>query len=346
MSQRLRLRDFQFTRLPNALGLCSNDFPRMASHVNAAQERLLTAKEAGDESWYGTWAEVAFLIDPANPIVTLPREIARLEMVDVYDCPVPVRNQFYEYLQFGSGRLPKQSRMRCPCSPQMLSRNNVVTFTDLTNAPQFIAVFYTDAADIGKTVIVQGLDNNGMVVRGQLGQNRVDGEVVTLASPFSITVNKFSKILGLQKDITIGPVQIAQVDPTTSAQVVISQMDPGEETAWYRRYRLEGAPCRPCNNPTGKISVTAICKLELIPVVAPTDYCLIQSKEAIINEAQSIRYDEIDKAESKKLARYHHEQAIAMLNGQLSHYYGKNTPEVNFQPFGSAKLERVRIGMI
>jgi hypothetical protein len=49
---------------------------------------------------------------------------------------------------------------------------------------------------------------------------------------------------------------------------------------------------------------------------------------------------------AKQMEIRHHQKAIGLLNGELSHYMGIVSPSVNFAPFGTARLERVKIGMI
>lgn len=347
---KLRLYDLRVSDLPQALGLCAADLGRVAAAVNSAQRRLIFAKEAGDEGWFGTFAEIAFNVCNAGPYITLPREIARLEAVNVIDHPVSIVNQFAEYLQFGNGRMPKLHRS-CVCGGacDVRSRNNAVTFTDLTNAPQQIVIFSTNASDNGKRVLIQGLDAAGNVIYTRDGGNQTVGLFVTLAAPFAVaylpgspTPMQFAAITGIQKDVTQSPIQIFQQDPVDGTQVLLHTMEPGEQTAWYRRYYFNQLP-RPHPGP---IQVSAIAKLELIPVAVDTDYCLIQNPEAITHEAQAIRYSRMDNAEAKQMAQAHHIQAIRLLNGELSHYYGVDEPSVSFKPFGSATLERQRIGMI
>ena len=242
--QRLRGVDLRMSRLPNVLGLCSGDAPQIFQYVNSAQERLLTAKEAGDEGWWGTWAEVAFNVSNRNPFITTPREIARLEMIDVCGRPIQLNNQFFEYLQFGAGRSPRRWqngggacgfwRNRC----QAFMRNNAVTFEDLLPTPQTIRIFAADPADTDGThrVLLQGLDANGQVVYSQDGQNQVVGIFLTLTAPFVDSPFPFSQLTGIQKDVTAGQVQFFQVDPTTAVQNALHTMEPSEETALYRRY--------------------------------------------------------------------------------------------------------------
>jgi len=349
--QRTRLIDFRLSRGPAAVGACASDIYRIAQLVNSAQRRLLMAKEAADEGWWGTWAEMAFIVSRDNPYITCPREVARLEKIDVCTMPVDVQNQFYEYLDFGNGRLPKAWSSRL-CENRVrtaYARNCVPTFTDLSNAPQFIRIFTTDSADVGsrRRVLLQGTDNSGNVIVSQDGLVQVTGQWVEFATPYATAPMQFNTITGIQKDVTNGFIQIFQVDPTTGEQVLLLEMQPGETTASYRRYYLDALPLDCCggtgDNP--EVTVTALAKLELIPVVVDTDYCLIQNLEALIEECQAVRYSEMDTPVAAQLEAKCHARAIGHLNGELTHYMGFDKPALIFKPFGSAVLERVRIGM-
>jgi hypothetical protein len=88
----------------------------------------------------------------------------------------------------------------------------------------------------------------------------------------------------------------------------------------------------------------AMVKLDLVPVRVDTDYLLIQSLEAVIAEAQSIRLGDMDSAGAKQQAQERHVQAIRYLNGLSAHYEGTEQPAVLFSPFGSAHLSRQMIG--
>ncbi len=350
--QRLRLYDCRNSRLPSLLGLCQDDVPGIANYVNTAQRRLIYAKEAGEEGWWGGWAEIAFNVSPSTPYITLPPEIARLELVDVCNFPVAIQNQFYEYLEFGNGRFPKRFHKNRHLGFGMhglqgFTRNNVVTFYDLAATPQNIVMFPTVAQDAGKRVIIQGLDSNNNVIYSQDDQgNRIEGIIVTLQFPFVTAPMTLSRITGIQKDPTMGPVRFYQQDPTTSVQSPLSTMNPAEMTSLYRRYYINGLPCNCCKSldTPHMVQVTAIAKLELLPVTTDTDYCLIQNLEAITEECQSVRYSQMDAPAAKTMAAERHIQAIRMLMGELTHYVGKDEPAIQSRPFGSARLQRRRIG--
>jgi hypothetical protein len=346
---RLRLYDVRNSRLPSLLGLCTSNIQEIANAVNTAQRRLIFAKEAGEEGWWGTWSEIVFNVTRSTPYITLPREVARLEAIDVCGRPVALNNQFFEYLLFGNGRMPQQDRWRncwCPRT-SAFTRNNAVTFLEMENAPQYITAYPTDAQDAGKSVLVQGLDADGSTVYSQNGPRQVNGIFMPLVPPTpSQTPMTFSSLTGIQKDVTVGPVRFYQHDPTTGDETLLLTMEPTETVASYRRYYLNGLPQNCCYSPNGNdlVQVTALAKMEIIPVVVDTDYLLIQNLEAIIEECQSVRYSEMDATSSKAMAEERHKQAIGYLNGELDHYLGKRFPAVNFAPFGNAHLRKQKIG--
>ena len=221
---------------------------------------------------------------------------------------------------------------------------------DIGPGPQILRIYAINPADINasRRVLFQGIDSNDNTVYSQDGFNQTTGIFVNVVSPFANTPMQFNSLTGIQKDVTSGDIQIFQVDPVTGAQTLISIMQPGEQVASYRRYYFGNLPCNNCQIPQVGIQplqVTAIAKLELIPVVADTDYLLIPNLEAITEECQSIRYSEIDSESAKKMAAERHTQAVRLLQGELVHYLGKTNAAVGFHPFGSASLDRIKIGM-
>lgn len=347
---RLRLYDIRLSSLPGDVGLCVGDVASIAQAVNAAERRLLYAKEAGDEGWWGTFAEVAWNVNSASPYITLPRQIARIQSAVVCTTAVPIQNQFFQYLQFGNGRLPRLTSTLCPGRPtQMLARNNAVTFVDLTSPPQYIAIFPTDPADVqaNRRVLLQGLDNNDQTIYSQDAQARVTGQFIPLELPFATSPMTFNNLTGIQKDVTVGPVQFYQMDPTTGTQTLLLTMEPSEQVASYRRYYIDALPRDCCNGQAASAiaQVSAVVKLEPIPVQTDTDYLLLQNLEALTEECQALRYSKIDSANAAQMEAKCHARAIGHLKGELVHYLGKDDPAVNFAPFGSARLERLRVSM-
>lgn len=351
---RFRVKDIRDSGRWRELGYCDND-PRLPGVAYTAQSRLLNCKEAGDEGWLGSFAEMAFTVDRTHPYLTTPREVARIEAVNVCTRPIELNNQFFEYLQFGNGRMPKR---RGHCGPRLTEaymRNIVPTFVDIGPVPQFIQIFATDPADVtnSKRVFLQGTDANGVTVYTMDGTPPVQvmGEYDVLTSPFTVSPTTWGSITGVQKDVTQGPVRFDKVDPTTGESVTILTMEPSEQVAAYRRYFFHPVPRNCCGTVTNpqSVSVTAICALEPLPLVADTDYLLLQGDgaiEALFEESQAVRYGSMDTPTGKQMSRERHNMAVQILNGVISRYMGLDTPAVQFAPFGSARLRYAGVGMI
>lgn len=337
------------SRGPSSVGLLPGDLFNNANYVNSAQRRLLLAKEAGDEGWFGTWAEMIFQISRSNPYITTPRGVARIEAMTICDQPVFVQNQFYEYLDFGNGTLPKQFRCQCNSILQTYQRNNAITFTDMTPGSQ-IAVYATNSADADKRVFIQGI---GTVTQAPItsldGYQPSQGEFLALLAPpgFRVTAESLDKLTGIQKDQTIGQVQFFQVD-SLGNQTLIHIMEPSETVAGYSRYYVDSLPSNCCTGggPPSTLQVKAIVKLDLVPVQSDTDYLLIQNLEAIIEEAGAVRYSPMDTQAAKQFEAIQHRKAVRLLQGELVHYLGQKRPAIYFAPFGSARLSRRKIGTL
>lgn len=356
MPQRLRLYDMRMSDLPEAVGLCVGDISGLARICNRAERELLHCKEAGDEGWWGTYAEIEFTASRLHPTVIMPREVARLEAIDICGRTIATHNQFVEYLEFGNGRMnhPNSAcrQRHRHCSPTAAySRNNAVTQFEFGPAPQKIAVYITNPGDVGRRILIQGWDTSNTVITTQDVQNNVTGVYVPFAMPFATAPMQFNRITGIQKDVTEGQVLIYQVDPTTGNQVLLLTMEPTEQTAWYRRYHLDPLPWNCCGTPLldpaqNFVRCTAIAMLEHIDVTVDSDYLLIQSPEALIFQAQSIRMSKSDSDAARAQAREFHLQAVRQLIGQTSRYLGIDTPAIQFRPFGSATLARAGVGKV
>lgn len=337
------------SRGPGDIGLCAVDVAGCAAACNAATERLLYAREVGDSGWVGTWAELALETSREDPFITMPFNVSRIESLDVCTFPVSVQNQFWEYLRFGFGHWPKANSCNGNrCSPlTAYDRGKFPLFSDIVPPDKIIRVYASDTGDVGKRVLLQSLDGNDQIRYSLDGLLQVTGDFLTLVAPFVDSPATVNKVTGIQKDLTIGPVSFYEVDTVTAEQRLVLTMQPGETTAAYRRYYVGGLPKNCCNLPDSTsttVQVTALCQLAFVPVSVPTDWLVIPSLEAVINECQAGRYMTMDNPSSKAMADYHHRAAIRLLQGQSVNEYGKESPAINFAPFNNARLIRQRIG--
>lgn len=338
---RRTLLDARMSRIPEAIGTCANDNVTLLTTINEAQQRLLNDEAQPDEGFWGTWAVMNFNLTQADPYFTTPRDVARVTLIDICKKPILLRNQFYEYLEFGNGLRPLSCCSTGVCENLgVFDRGPVVSFKDIAPPNKKLRVFATDETDYGKRVLLSGKDQFDNTLYSQDGFNRVTGEFVTLTSPFADTVNQFSVWNGVQKDITNGQIQIHEVDTVTGDMRLLLTMEPSETVGCYRRYFVNGLPntCATGCPPTEPIQISALVKLDFIPVVADTDYLIIGNLAALKEECMAIRLMEMDAPNAKRVAAAHHAMALRLLFGELDNYIGKERVAISVPLWGSDRL--------
>lgn len=341
---RLTVRNIKASRIPQAVGINSGNTPQICQFLNEAQERLI--KAGGESGWWGGWSKMIFNVDPNNPYITAPREVARLINLDVCREPVRIQNEFYEFLEFGYG-LNRQFVSSSGCSQcnncqyqEAYDRGTYPTAVDLT-AGMKLRVYLTNSADAKKRLFYAGKDTNGQIINTIDQGVSVQGDFITFDTPFADSAYTLNELTGLQKDTTFGPIRLYGVS-SSGAETYLATIAATEDNPAYRRYFLNGLPkqCADCDSSTTTVQVVGIAKLEFIPVSNDTDFLLIGNIPALKNECLAVRYQEMDTETSRKLARENHAEAVRILNEELTHYLGRSQPAVNFAPFGKATLER------
>lgn len=343
---RKTLRDVRQSRIPAAIGSCASGNDLLISTVNEAQERLILA--GGETGWWGSWSKIVFNVDSEDPYITLPRSVARLINLDVCRRPVRIQNEFYEFLEAGVGLQPADSCGICN-GLETYDRGMFPTFSDIVPPNKRLRFYITDAADGGKRALVQGTDQNDTTIYSLDGSQNVSGIYVDFTQPFVDTPFDINTLTGLQKDATLGEVQVYEVDTVTGDTRLLLTMEPSEQVAGYRRYFLNALPTNCCDitgTDNTTVQVSAMAKLAFIPVQVDTDYLLIQNLAALKEECQAVRYGEMDEPFAVSQAAIRHRKAINLLNGELVHWLGKERPAINFAPFGTAKLSYQRIGQL
>lgn len=344
MPTRLTFAQVLNSTLPQAVGLCAQDRSGVAAYVNEATERLLFDPLAPDEGYWGSWGRMRFNVQSVNHTATFtaPREVARVIVLDICKQPRFLRNGFYEFMSFSAGIRPKGCGSNCCETQQVFERDDVPTLIDFpTDVPQFIRVYPSDARDVGKRIVLQGKDANGIEVLGTdvaTGASN-QGETLNLQLPFVTSAFSFQTIDGLVKDPTNGPVSIFTVD-SSGNQTQLSSMEPSETTASYRKYQAVGLQSHCCNQPLGSIQIDTQVRFEFIPVLNDLDYVMIQSVPALIEECLAIRFGRMDAPQSVAFEARHHQKALSILAGQLDAYCGKVSTAINVPIWGSRPLRR------
>jgi hypothetical protein len=345
----IRLSDVLASRIPGVLNLCNDDNVRVAEYINEAVQRLLFV--GGDTGWVGSYHKLVFTVTRANPYITLPAGYERIAAL-APGRPMPIRNEWYEFLEEGTGPLPNPNNPTGTAvdicgTGQAFDRNNVPTVVDLTPTNQYLRVYLTDIRDVGQKILVSGaLDQNGVGIYSQDVNEPVNGFLMVLTSPFTTSESIVTSFNAIGKSVTYGDVLLKQVDATTGEEVLLSRYKPNETNPAYRRYYLRSLPAGCCNGAAeDSVLVTALCKRAYSPVSNLTDYLIIGNIPALKAECESIRYSEIDNVQSQAMARAKHLEAVRLLNQELRAHIGEEF-SVNFSPFGHARLERQAIGTL
>lgn len=341
---RARVSTMAESRIPNVLGECRGNLAVLCSYINEATQKLINC--GGETGFWGTWHKVVFSVDRTDPYITLPPQYARA--IVMAGCrPFPIHNQWYEFLEEGTGPMPNPNGgdSGWGCLSQGSDRNMVSTAYDLTPTNHYLRVYAANPADYGfKVLISDALDQNGVGIYTLDVTNPVNGFLMALTSPFTTSPSIVTKFSAVGKSVTQGDVLLYEVNADTGVERLLSRYTPQETNPQYRRYYLRGLPqgCCDCTIP-GRVQITAMCKVEYRPVAQSTDYLLIGNVPALKAECESIRHSEMDDVDSQQMAIAKHIEAVKLLNQELVHYQGQGFA-VNLAPFGHAQLWKSNIG--
>ena len=329
------------TRIAKHLNLCATD-ARTTEYINEAQRRLI---ESG--KWKGTYGR--FNICATSGCIAWPRQIETIETVAVSENVGVVRNGWFEFVESGYGLLDNKDNV----GYQLLDRGESPTHKDMSGAGKPIRVYAFNEADAGKTITIQGYDENNnwvRTVKSGSGASAVyqDGVVVTLvngyvdtsASPYN---TNFKSITGVLKDTTEGNVQLYEITVASPlTQVDIATYEPDETLPSYRRSLIPSlGGASGCEDGTDtKVAVTVIAKLRFINGVKDTDVLMVSDLYAVKNMAVAIKLEE--NRDFGAAAEYRN-LAIESLQNQLANHMGDGAVPVlqmtNLNTHGGGGIE-------
>lgn len=291
MSQRLLVADLkddnQF-RAPTSLNICPED-PRFNVWLNLAEEALLNQGR-----WWGSIAEIQFCTDACSGQFAFPRQVAAIEQLAVNGTPVDIENQWYPFTRLlarlnhcpGCGINGTTAPLGgCGCDHlQYRSAQPRASFSRTNGDNKVIRSYCMAAADVGKKIVYQGYDKNGIWVRTTYGGSVQDGEQVTLAIPFvdTSTVWATGSPQAVIKDATIQRVPVYEYNTVAATERLLSTYEPGETRPWYRtgyipHFRNGSSGCTTSDKP---VTITALASLQHVPLVSDGDWCILQNAGA------------------------------------------------------------------
>lgn len=277
-------------------GVCptSDEFKSL---LNQAQRRI--AKRG---NWFGTEMLVNFCI--YNGCLVLPRYIGTLMGVRFCDGTNPdILNHWYAIVG--------------PCDCQFASSHTV---TEIGTAPAYNEIsgdygkyirYYVDKLeDVGKTITIYGIDSNGQPLQELVGGVWQRGITLTAAAPFAQTTAKVRRITSVTREATQANARLYEVDPilydadatplvpdTTEGYMRdLALYEPSETNPRYRKYFIKGfdSISTSCSESDGITlrKVTALVKLQFVPVVSLNDFLMIDDFDAIKLMIRAIRQED------------------------------------------------------
>lgn len=327
---KLALRDLQNSRIPAHVNECPTS-ERFIQWVNETQEQLMARGR-----WFGTTAKAKFCV--TEGCLTWPREVAFIEGVRLCGKPIAVRNQWYEFTQYID---PYCQHCTGECNdPSLEDRGISPTVATITGTSKKV-VAYSNPADDGKTILVQGKDANNQWIRTLDGATVVDGEYLILASPFVISTSFFDGgVTGIQKEETDYDVSLYQYNTTTPAvEHLLGRYQPTELNPSYRRSYLRGIANGCCcpSDCDDTYTVEALATLQHVPVADPNDWLILQNLVAF---KHGIKSRQLDEGGDSAGAEVELQKAIRELRHQLRTMTGDKTTIVS-TGHGTADPRRV-----
>lgn len=287
MSRLLTWSDIEASRIPTTLGVCPGD-SRLKQWFNEAEDRMLSQGR-----WWGSVRRTQFCVQ--SGCIVFPREIATIEQIALCGNPIRITNNWYNF----SRLLTRvESCDSCEGSSGACGHlhaedhNTVASYATTIGTDKKIRTYLTNVGDVGKTIIYQGRDSNGIWVRTLIDGVMSDGEEVTLVNPFvdTVTVWGSGAPVAVIKEATVGRLLVYSV--VGSTERALAGYQPSETHPMYRSMLIPGFCNVHCCNCTEDAdgnenrTITAIASLQHVPIETDNDWLIFQNlsayKEAMI----------------------------------------------------------------
>jgi len=332
----LTVSEAQSSRLNRISGVCagSADWFQL---LNDATRQLMRRG-----NWWGTLKVMRGCI--YNGCIAWPRQVGTVLAFDRCGS-APPKNQWAEFnavLPEHVHQFNRDGEFGCARDLALVDHGTSPVFNQIACGQNvYIRFMPVQPTDVGKTITVFGLDSNGVeIITTRSDRTIQPGIVLTLAIPFVQTPFSMRRVDRVIKAATDGPIYGYQVD-VTGTIFNLATYAPSETLPDYRTSKLVRSRCHDCGCWPSQIA--AFVKLQFIPAQNPDDLVLIDNLDALALGMQSAKLSDAYDSQGAEtmMARAVHE-----LNLDLRDKLPIDQTPVRFQPYGTASLESVSIGMM
>lgn len=270
-------------------GQCADD-SRVLERINEAIELLMDKLNI-------PFGKARYTFCLYDGCLTLPMELEAGFVYATCNQPKQINNMWYEFLDGGWGP---------DGYGDAVDRGNVVLFKDIAGCKRLR--FYSDLnEDVGARILVRGLDQNGKKVKTNYGGEWIDGEYISLESPYPrISAQTYTHVTSIVKPVTKGVISLYQYNATDGVQSLSGTYGPNETLPVFRRYylpKISGTADGSCscgggsstccdgsarNVRTTPVKVTLLASKRFIPLVNDNDDMPITSMASLISTLKAL----------------------------------------------------------
>lgn len=335
------------SRIQRVIGMCPTSQDAI-DLINDADRMLVTRG-----NWAGSTVKIC-TCTYSNQIVW-PRQVLVPLAINSCNRTVMLHNHWYNFEKIQRDDLVGYWGAGCCGNLRGVQGNAACVFNPISAQYATNGVylrFYPSAlADVGKTIVVYGVDSNGTELRSTYPDGTVqDGVPVSLALPFatldvtglqSRNVPTIRRVTRIVKDITDGPVYAYQYDAANDLLLDLGYYEATETNPSYETSSIAGQ-C--AINSQGKPSqVTALVSVKHIDASNPNDLLVIDNFDAFALAIQALKLGDAYSMDDKRKAEG---EAVRELNLELRKRLPLDQIPVEMSPFGTALPRRHSIGRI
>ncbi len=313
------------------VNMCASD-ARVRDLINEAQSRLLSKGQ-----WVGSMQTYRICVSGTGCLVW-PRQVESIEAWSLCDSPGTLRNRWYQFTNQGPGQLTERDNW----FTTMIDRDPVCAFNEIgsDSLTKKIQVSVVSSESGSQEICLQGYDENAQWIRTTHGGLQVDGEYLTISNTPTLSTRFFTKLTGVQKPITNGPVVLSEYETANGLGVVqtLAFYENDETNPIYRASFLPGLPnqhgCNSCQpSDCSSNQVTVFVKLRHLDVINDPDWLILQNPYALRFMAQAILKERNNLFNE---AQAYEAKAVSLLQDDLSTQMGDGElPTINREGSGS-----------
>jgi len=300
------LRSFLEVKQSNALQVAgaTPNSDRFKNILNEATSRLL---RRGDSS--GTVVPIRVCLQAG--CVVFPRYVGTIRQAkSCCDGAVTIKNQWYDFVE----REWYDCLVGECCEKSLVAYGRVPTHNTIMGDARTVRAYAQTNADYGKTITIFGTDNaNQPLMHRNDDGDWVDGWVRSVKAPYAETTGYVSNIPRVWKDRRQQNVTLFAYNTTDAVLEDLALYEPGETNPSFARYKFNAPHCIQSDGTEGTRSITALVKLNFIPVEFDTDLVLIDNLTALKFMMQALLLEE---GENDAAAQGKIQKAIEELNFQ------------------------------